>query len=539
EEGSKAKSHSEWQAEKNGHPTWCSAIREDVDEVLAHSLSLEHFISHLRGLGYEVKTGVKHMAIRPPGKERFTRLRRLGDEYTEEAIRRRILENDPRTMPEEPLRAVGQMAQAISSPRTGRYAGSFRAPRKKVTGLRALYLWYAYRMGNVRKGGASACKTHYLLREDIRKLQKRDLMATLLVKNKIETISQLYEHREDCREMIAVLCEKRVELKKQPPTEARAAELDGIREKLKVLRREVRLCGDIETDSVAIQKKRQALRSLAAEQAKPRAASVLPRCWTRWGFPIVHMENRIARVFPRRTNATPRTNNDHETGATQTSVVFPLTKSIIYDTIVVGMVIAMDDGYVKTRQEIIQKLVRERKAQKLTQQELADRLGVLRPNLSRFERGEQNPTLDFLLRVAAALGREPDFILKSDAPRSAENELSRYEKGDDRPMDNRSLFAKIDRYKGEIASRRPLKPEEIRELDSYFRIGSTYASNALEGNTLTLSETKAIIEDGLTVGGKPLKDCYEATGHANAYDYMLKVARGGDLAFTEDMLLEL
>lgn len=199
----------------------------------------------------------------------------------------------------------------------------------------------------------------------------------------------------------------------------------------------------------------------------------------------------------------------------------------------------MDDGYVKTRQEIIQKLVRERKAQKLTQQELADRLGVLRPNLSRFERGEQNPTLDFLLRVAAALSREPDFILKSDAPRSAENELSRYEKGDDRPMENRSLFAKIDRYKGEIASRRPLKPEEIRELDSYFRIGSTYASNALEGNTLTLSETKAIIEDGLTVGGKPLKDCYEATGHANAYDYMLKVARGGDLAFTEDMLLEL
>ncbi|MEG1513373.1 MAG: relaxase/mobilization nuclease domain-containing protein [Clostridia bacterium] len=270
EEGSKAKSHSEWQAEKNGPPTWCSAIREDVDEVLAHSLSLEHFISHLRGLGYEVKTGVKHMAIRPPGKERFTRLRRLGDEYTEEAIRRRILENDPRTMPEEPLRAVGQMAQAISSPRTGRYAGSFRAPRKKVTGLRALYLWYAYRMGNVRKGGASACKTHYLLREDIRKLQKRDLMATLLVKNKIETISQLYEHREDCREMIAVLCEKRVELKKQPPTEARAAELDGIREKLKVLRREVRLCGDIEMDSVAIQKKRLALRSLAAEQAKPR-----------------------------------------------------------------------------------------------------------------------------------------------------------------------------------------------------------------------------------------------------------------------------
>ena len=261
EEGSKAKSHAEWQAERKNRPTWCSAIREDVDAALARSLSFEQFVAHLRAMGYAVKTDVKHVAVRPPGKERFTRLRRLGDEYTEDAIRQRILQNDPLAMPEEARGAVGQMAQAI--PRKGRYAGSFaNSARKKVRGLRALYLWYAYRMGNVRKGGASARKTHYLLREDIRKLEKRERMAALLVKNRIETYDQLRAHRDDCQSVISYLCERRAQLKKQPRTESVTTELDGIREKLKVLRREVWLCDEIEVDSVALQKKREALRAL-------------------------------------------------------------------------------------------------------------------------------------------------------------------------------------------------------------------------------------------------------------------------------------
>lgn len=67
----------------------------------------------------------------------------------------------------------------------------------------------------------------------------------------------------------------------------------------------------------------------------------------------------------------------------------------------------------------------------------------------------------------------------------------------------------------------------------------TYSSNALEGNSLTLSETKVLLEDGITVGGKPIRDCYEATGHAQAYDYMLQTARGGPLQFREEDILRL
>jgi len=106
-------------------------------------------------------------------------------------------------------------------------------------------------------------------------------------------------------------------------------------------------------------------------------------------------------------------------------------------------------------------------------------------------------------------------------------------------MTKNDLLKKIDKYKIAIDTRRPLTTEEVKQLDDYFRIGFTYSSNALEGNTLTISETKIIIEDGITVGGKPLRDCYEAVGHAKAYDYMLEAARADNLIFTEDMILNL
>ncbi|MCL2352674.1 MAG: Fic family protein [Firmicutes bacterium] len=106
-------------------------------------------------------------------------------------------------------------------------------------------------------------------------------------------------------------------------------------------------------------------------------------------------------------------------------------------------------------------------------------------------------------------------------------------------MEIQALLKKIDKTKALIDSRRPLAPEEVRELDAYFRIGMTYSSNALEGNTLTLTETKVLLEDGLTAGGKPLRDCYEAVGHAKAYDYMLEAARSERLEFSEGLILNL
>ena len=106
-------------------------------------------------------------------------------------------------------------------------------------------------------------------------------------------------------------------------------------------------------------------------------------------------------------------------------------------------------------------------------------------------------------------------------------------------MENKALFDKIDQDRKVIGERRPLTADEVKELDAYFRIGVTYSSNALEGNSLTLSETKVLLEDGITVGGKPIRDCYEATGHAKAYDYMVTLARSNDFQLSEDVILRL
>lgn len=83
-----------------------------------------------------------------------------------------------------------------------------------------------------------------------------------------------------------------------------------------------------------------------------------------------------------------------------------------------------------------------------------------------------------------------------------------------------ALYDKIDRYKISLDEQRPFEGHLLNEIKGYYRIGLTWSSNALEGNTLTISETKVILEDGLTVGGKPLKDTFEALGHAQAYDFM-------------------
>ncbi|MDL2218275.1 Fic family protein [Christensenellaceae bacterium OttesenSCG-928-M15] len=54
-----------------------------------------------------------------------------------------------------------------------------------------------------------------------------------------------------------------------------------------------------------------------------------------------------------------------------------------------------------------------------------------------------------------------------------------------------------------------------------------------------MTETKVLLEDGITAGGKPIRDYYEATGHADAYKYMLAIARSDKPEITENTILKL
>lgn len=96
---------------------------------------------------------------------------------------------------------------------------------------------------------------------------------------------------------------------------------------------------------------------------------------------------------------------------------------------------------------------------------------------------------------------------------------------------------KVGLYQNTINQLRPFEGEMLKQVKDFYRVGLTWTSNALEGNSLTECETKVLIEDGLTVGGKPLRDMFEAVDHAKAYDYMFTLLANKEM--TEENILYL
>lgn len=93
----------------------------------------------------------------------------------------------------------------------------------------------------------------------------------------------------------------------------------------------------------------------------------------------------------------------------------------------------------------------------------------------------------------------------------------------------------IDALKTEIAAFQPLKRRKLQELKQYYRVAFTYSSNALEGNSLSEAETKIILEEGIAIGGKLVKDHLEVLGHSDAYDLLLKLAKNHHEITEKDM----
>ncbi len=98
-----------------------------------------------------------------------------------------------------------------------------------------------------------------------------------------------------------------------------------------------------------------------------------------------------------------------------------------------------------------------------------------------------------------------------------------------------NCIPKIDELKQSLDHHRPLSQDVLKKLKEYYRVSLTYTSNALEGNSLTETETKIVLEDGITIGGKPVKDHLEAIGHSDAYSLLYDFAKGKKIK-EEDIL---
>ncbi len=96
------------------------------------------------------------------------------------------------------------------------------------------------------------------------------------------------------------------------------------------------------------------------------------------------------------------------------------------------------------------------------------------------------------------------------------------------------LLREIDALQKEINTFRPLDKHLLKQIKEYYRIGLTYSTNAIEGNTLTESETKIVLEEGITIHGKRLVDHLEAVGMSSAYDFLYRAYE--KKSFTEDTI---
>jgi len=262
----KAEHYTEWKADAEGKPTYRNTVKADVDAAIRQSMTERQFFENLRKMGYHIKFG-KDITIRPEGKERGLKLlRNFGEDYSIESIRRRILAQshpERRVIPPDP------------PPKSARLKGSVHTI-KKLTGLRALYFYYLYRMGVLpKKREPNPKRVYFLFREDIRHMQDMTREIRLMAKHNIDTAGQLDAYKEGAAETITELSGARNRLRSQSRSvggdklSAAKAEISALSAQIAELRKEVRLCKNIENRSKEMKWKIQrAQEAEATEKSK-------------------------------------------------------------------------------------------------------------------------------------------------------------------------------------------------------------------------------------------------------------------------------
>ena len=96
---------------------------------------------------------------------------------------------------------------------------------------------------------------------------------------------------------------------------------------------------------------------------------------------------------------------------------------------------------------------------------------------------------------------------------------------------------RLDSKRNQILGQRPLPAAAIRRIQESLSIEWTYNSNSIEGNTLSLAETRAVLEDGITIKGKSLREHFEAVNHHEAIEWVSALARPG-FVFSETTVLD-
>lgn len=104
--------------------------------------------------------------------------------------------------------------------------------------------------------------------------------------------------------------------------------------------------------------------------------------------------------------------------------------------------------------------------------------------------------------------------------------------------DIKELLNEIDVLKEQLSSLRPLPEEALKKIQDALDIEYTYESNRIEGNTLTLQETALVVNEGVTISGKSMREHLEAINHTEAINYIKDIAKQ-DIEISERTIKEI
>jgi len=172
-------------AEKNGEPTRYNLMREAIDKAASMSFTMTQFTSALRKQGYVLEVNPKHKypTIRSVNSKKPVRLYRLGEAYLPEQIRQRILSNT--ASERQQYRHFTNPAPKPTTQKRLQYKGNYKT-KGKMTGLRALYLYYCYRMGVLPKRNPQKPLSPEM-KEAWRRVERYSKQVRLVCKHKLDT----------------------------------------------------------------------------------------------------------------------------------------------------------------------------------------------------------------------------------------------------------------------------------------------------------------------------------------------------------------
>lgn len=104
--------------------------------------------------------------------------------------------------------------------------------------------------------------------------------------------------------------------------------------------------------------------------------------------------------------------------------------------------------------------------------------------------------------------------------------------------DIKELLNEVDVLKEQLSTLRPLPEEALKKIQDALDIEYTYESNRIEGNTLTLQETALVVNEGVTISGKSMREHLEAINHTEAINYIKDIAKQ-DIEISERTIKEI